>query len=104
MNNRFRRLAGVSTLILCGVIAGIPIGFVLAPEGGTENPQHQREMQVALGHDLKIGLPESFFADLPLSDNGRDRLVSVDTFSNPYLGELVLPVYPQPPKQLAARN
>ena len=34
VNNRFGRLVGVSTLILCGVIAGIPIGFILAPEGG----------------------------------------------------------------------
>ena len=104
MKNQFRRLVGVSTLILCGVVAGIPIGFVLAPKDEAENPQRQREMKVGLGHELKLGLPESFFADLPVSDNGRDRLVSVDTFSNPYLGEVVLPVYPQPPKQLADKR
>ncbi|MEM1071147.1 MAG: hypothetical protein AAGG48_29785 [Planctomycetota bacterium] len=100
MNQGTRKPFALVSVVGCiCILLGIAIGYALphrddsvAPSIATQEPL---AFNVSLGNELDLRLPESFFADLPVSENGRDRLVSVDTFTNPYLGEMVLPTFPQ---------
>ena len=95
MKRQLQRFAIPTLALACGILIGLPTGYFSAattaeiPTDSLANPDI-----------IKLTLPKTFFADLPKNGNGDQRLVSVDTFNNAYLGAVVLPTFPQQPKSV----
>lgn len=99
MKRPFRLIAFSSVLVAFGSLLGMPAGYYLASQNADALPPAP-----ANSDTIKLTLPKTFFADLPTSGNGDQRLVSVDTFNNPYLGSVVLPTFPQQPTAVGPRQ